>query len=420
MSQLFYTVAELAASGRLPDLYQPDRHLICNTPAALDFNSPGAQGFGVKRAALAIPGSVVLLIAPRSCGRCNAGVPAGEIDRFAWLLLDETDIVTGRHLATVAQAAAEFVRSRRERPSLLMLCVTCVDALLGTDMDRVARQVEAAIALPTRPCYMYALTRDSRQPPMTLIRDTLYSLLAPRPKNPRQVNLLGYFAPVESELPDLLRAVGVESVRELSTCATFDEYRQLAAANVNLVLNHEARSAAAKMSDALGIPFIELRRLYQLDKIRAQYAALFSALGATCRDDEPYSRAASAVERLVDVARPHTFGVGSRLNANAFELSLALTRCGLRVSEIYADAQPGDLPYLRRLAALSPSTRVYSNLAPAMLGYAPTDVTVALGADAAYHNPRCPRVLWNDADRQPFGYAALARLATNIAEVLRT
>lgn len=60
------TMRDLAAAGRdnIPRELRTDTGLIYNSPAALDFNSPGAQGFGVKRAGLAIPGSIMLLLAP--------------------------------------------------------------------------------------------------------------------------------------------------------------------------------------------------------------------------------------------------------------------------------------------------------------------------------------------------------------------
>ena len=61
-----YTVAEVAERGpdHLPDELVSSRHLIYSSPATLAFNSPGAEGFGVKRAGLAIPGSVMLVVAP--------------------------------------------------------------------------------------------------------------------------------------------------------------------------------------------------------------------------------------------------------------------------------------------------------------------------------------------------------------------
>ena len=67
----YFTAKELAERGfeNLPDLYKNDTHLIYSSPASLGFNSPGAEGFGVKRAGLTIPGSVMLIVSPGCCGR---------------------------------------------------------------------------------------------------------------------------------------------------------------------------------------------------------------------------------------------------------------------------------------------------------------------------------------------------------------
>ena len=85
-------------------------HLIYSSPATLEYNSPGAQGFGVKRAGLAIPGSVMLLLAPGCCGRNTTILSelGGYSERFFYLMMDETDIVTGRHLKKVPQAVEEI------------------------------------------------------------------------------------------------------------------------------------------------------------------------------------------------------------------------------------------------------------------------------------------------------------------------
>ena len=60
----------------------------------------------------------------------------------------------------------------------------------------------------------------------------------------------------------------------------------MAEANFNLVLDAEARFAAADMQKRLGIPYIELTRLYQLDKIKNQYTLFAAALGSKFDDDD--------------------------------------------------------------------------------------------------------------------------------------
>ena len=287
--------------------------------------------FGVKRAGLTIPGSVMLLISPRCCGRNTAalGADGALADRFAYLLLDENDIVTGKHLSRIPEAVQAFIASRRERPSCVLLCLTCVDALLGTDMERVAKKATEAAGLPVRPCYMYALTRESTRPPMTQVRETVYSLLQPRPRVATSANILGFFAPLDkgSELWSYLERMGLKKVRQLGYMESYAAYQEMAEANFNLVLNGEARAAAAMLERKLKQPSIELQRLYQTDKIHNQYQGLAQVLGKKLDDSAERERAEAAAEEFVRrFGARHIFGVGSRLQGNAFELTVMLLR----------------------------------------------------------------------------------------------
>ena len=113
MSRAYYcTVEELNERGRdnIPDQFRSNMHLIYSSPATLAFNSPGAEGFGVKRAGLAVPGSIMLIVAPGCCGRNTSLISSmREYDnRFFYLMMDETDIVTGRHLKKIPKAVEEI------------------------------------------------------------------------------------------------------------------------------------------------------------------------------------------------------------------------------------------------------------------------------------------------------------------------
>lgn len=426
------TVQELArrieenGAGGIPPELRTDAHLICNTPAAIDFNSPGAQGFGVKRAGLSVPGSIMLLVSPGCCGRNTAALSgSGHYgERFAYLALDETDIVTGSHLQRIPEAVCALVASRRERPSVVMVCLTCADALLGTDMERVCRKAEAAAGVPVRPCYMYALTRESQRPPMQAVRETIYGLLQPRQKWARQANLLGFFTPVarDSELFSLLRQAGIRRAAEIARCQTYEEFASLAAANFNLVLSDEAMGAALALEKRLGIPAIRLRRLYETAKIAKQYQALAHILGIAPEDFAAKDARKQAEDAVADFCRQYgretVLAIGSRLNANPFELALALVRRGLAVCEILAVPSAADAFYLRELAKCSPTTRIYSLLEPTMLCYREDrSVTLALGADACLCHPHAKHVTWND-DEQPFGYQAVRALFERMAEAM--
>ncbi|MBP5192708.1 MAG: oxidoreductase [Eubacterium sp.] len=425
MTKAFYkTAKELAEAGlmALPGELKSSEHLIYSSPATLAFNSPGAKGFGVKRAGLAVPDSVMLLVSPGCCGRNTSlfrSAPEYR-DRFFFQLLDDTDIVTGRHLTKIPQAAEEMLSVLPKKPSAIMICITCVDALLGTDMERVCRKVTEKTGIPAVACYMYALTREKRLPPMAAVRTSVYSLLEKREKrNSADMNLLGYFTPLfdSSELYPLMKSVGIKNIRELSRCNNIDEYHELSKANFNLVLNPEARAAAQDMQERLGIPFIELLRLYRTDKIRNQYRLLGQAIGVELDDTEYFENARNTIEAFREKYGKKSFAVGEIQNGDPIEMALMLIEEGFEVKEIFATIGELNFRFLKRLAELSPETKVYSNLSPSMLHYEEEKVDCYIGADSAYYHPDIPGIDWCD-DEQPFGYDGVIKLFNRLSEKL--
>lgn len=425
MSEAYFkTAKELAEQGLagLPAELKSSEHLIYSSPATLSFNSPGAKGFGVKRAGLAVPDSVMLLVSPGCCGRNTSlfrSAPEYR-DRFFFQLLDDTDIVTGRHLTKIPQAAEEMLSVLGEKPSAIMICITCVDALLGTDMERVCRRVTEKTGIPAVACYMYALTREKRLPPMAAVRTSVYSLLEKQDRrNSADMNILGYFTPLfdSSELYTLMKSIGIKNIRELSRCNNIEEYHELSKANFSLVLNPEARAAAQDMQQRLGIPFIEMLRLYRIDKIRNQYRLLGQALGAELDDTAYYENARKTIDDFRDRFGKLEFAVGEIQNGDPIEMALMLIEEGHAVKEIFATIGELNFRFLKRLAELSPETKIYSNLSPTMLHYKEEKVDVYIGADCEYYHPETPGIDWCD-DAQPFGYDGTIKLFERLAEKL--
>ncbi len=432
---VFFTAEEILKRGKtdIPAELLSGKNLVYSSPATLAYNSPGAEGFGVKRAGLSVPESIMLIVAPGCCGRNTSlisSMPEYK-NRFFYLEMNEPDLVTGRHLNKIPDAVKEVLSflkdSGRKVPKAVMICITCVDALLGTDMDRVCRKAEDALTggefegVKVRPCYMYALTREGRRPPMVHVRQTIYSLLEPMEKDPRSVNIIGGFAPIEdTELITYLKSSGIRNIRQISTCRTYEEFLQMASANFNIVIDPEARAAAEDMNKNLNIPYIELTRVYSTDKISSQYKALSSVAGLDIIDSEEKAEADEAVARLKEAYPDLTFNVGECTNANAFELALSLVRMGFKVDEIYATLAPENFVYVKNLAMLSPDTKIYCNMEPTMLYYkiSSSKAQVTVGKDAKFYCPDIPNIAWNQ-DTRPFGYQGVRDLMNKVFEALK-
>lgn len=66
------------------------------------------------------------------------------------------------------------------------------------------------------------------------------------------------------------------------------------------------------------------------------------------------------------------------------------------------------MAYIRKLAELSPETKVYANTNPSMLRFRKdrTPVDAAIGQDAMFYHPDKPGFRWN-GEVQPFGHAGI-------------
>lgn len=418
------SVADLVARGseHIPEPFIPACHLIYSSPATLAYNSPGAVGFGVKRAGLVIPESVMLLISPSACGRNSSILSAeeGYADRMFYLCMDETDLVTGRHLTEIPQAIRDIVDICSPKPKVVVLCITCVDALLGTDLERVCRKAEQETDVRVVPSYMYALTREGKKPPMVAIRDTIYSLVERREVRPDTINLMGFFSPLDrsSEIFKLFPEAGIRHLQEVSRCRTLEEYADLGAANFNLVLHPESQFAADQLYARTGMPYIEMTRIYDPERMHRQYRLFGSAVGITIKDNDYYEQAMETRQKFMDAHKGTRFAVGEMTNANAYELAATLCEMGMEVPYIFSNLTAYDFPFLRRLAKVSPETKVYTGIEPSMVHYKEVQgVDLAIGKDAGQYCPSVPAVEWN-SEQQPFGYQAFCGLLHELEEAL--
>lgn len=419
------TARELAERGKdnIPDAFIPNCHLIYSSPETLAYNSPGAIGFGTKRAGLVIPESVMLLVSPSCCGRNSTilSQTEGYAERMFYLLQNETDLVTGRHLKKIPEAIREILKVCDPKPKVILICITCTDALLGTDLERICRQAQEETGVLVVPSYMYALEREGVRPPMVAIRKTIYSLLERKKVQPDMVNLMGFFSPLdpESEIFPLLKKAGIHKINQVSAMKTLEEYGKMGAANFNLVLDPLSRYAAEDLRKRLNMPYVELARLYDPDRIHHQYQLFAGALGIKMDDQAWYEKAAERRDAFAKKYRGKRFVVGEMANANPFELAAALVRMGMEVPMIVSNLTEAEFPYIRQLAEESPDTEIYTGISPSMVHFqAPDNIDAAIGKDAAAYCPDAAGVEWN-GEKQPYGHKGVIDLLDALDQALQ-
>ena len=456
----YYTAEQLAgrivdnSSGWIPEDFRSGHSLVYSSPATLAFNSPGAEGFGVKRAALSVPESIELIVSPRCCGHMSTDLPGGRDvnERLFFMELSEIDLVTGRYLKKIPAEVEKAILARIDagftKPKAVLLVFTCVDALLGTDMDVMASACEKKTGVRVVSAPMFALTREGMNPPMVQVRRSIFSLLEKRKRNPHAVNVLGSFGGLDSEsmaeLHKILATAGITTIRTVADCSSYEEFQKMAEANFNIVIDQEARAAADDMEKRLGIGYIELQRFYGKDRITSQYKAFLKAIGvedagvfsdaeglishadcaALASNDDSNTRVSfenpenlNSENASVDFSGK-TFAIGECANAMPVELALALLEYGGKVSEVFCTLSQRDAWYILQISQRSPETRFYFNQHPSMIGFkTDSDVDICIGRDACwYYKDEPVRKITANRDRQPFGFAAVGELFKEISD----
>ena len=313
----------------------------CDFGSSLHYVSPAHGGWGVVRVAALIPESHMLFVAPFACGR--HGALGGEIngikDRISYLYIDEGDIISGGYEDLIPDAVNELFGFLEKRPKVLVLFVTCLDDLLGTDHVQLQRRLrERHPDVRFISCHMNPISMDTKFPPGVTLQNNIYSLLEKREQRVDAINLIGNNVPIsrDCELFKIMADNGY-SVRHITDFESFEGFLTMAESRLNLRLSQPAKYACEQMEKNLGIKCIDALATYDIDEIKGFYSALGSALGFT-PDTAKYEESARCeTERALSIIGDCPIALDYQAVKKPYTLAKALLRYGFNVRLIMAD-----------------------------------------------------------------------------------
>ena len=169
----------------------------------LHYSSPAHGGWGVVRMGHLLPESYQLFISPAACGRHGAigACMQGRKSRVSYLYLREEDIVSGAYEDLFVQAVDELLDHLKHTgrlPKVLMVFVSCIDDLLGTDHNALldifeSRHPDVRFTF----CHMSPISLDTKVPPPVNIQNKIYSMLDVTQQKDTGVNLIGNLVPIQ-------------------------------------------------------------------------------------------------------------------------------------------------------------------------------------------------------------------------------
>ena len=411
MKAEFRTIAQLAFEK------QQNKSVSVFGGCWLHYNGPGSSGFGVKRTAMLLPESAMLMVGPMGCSRSGTVVAEkyGFAHRMFYLHLDDRSIAVGSYLKKIPEAV-QYIKDLGQFKAVL-ICMTCLDALLGTDLAGLGRKISAQVGIPVTTTFMDPIVRDGNYGPMVQVRQAITNCFESGKKAAElntAVNLLGTFAPLEkdSELFTILSGAGIKEIKTAAGCSTFEELKNMGTSRANIIVHPQAAACGIDLEKRLGMPFIKLYTSYVPDKIEDNYKKLGSFLGL---DIDCAKLRKVSEEAINEFARKYSgkkIAVGEAVCGNPFDIAIMLLGAGIEVPFVFRDMiHPEDWELISLLNSVAPDLKVYSGVHPTTAAFPATlpEADLYLGLDAGYYNQEAISAAW-PFDRTFYGFDGIHAL----------
>jgi hypothetical protein len=375
---------------------------------------------------------------PPACGRHGAiaAIEQGYKKKISYLCLGDNEIVLGGYEEEIKRGVREVLSRIQPRPRALIIFMSCIDDLLGTDHTAALRQMEEEHGVPIRLARMNPISTDNKLPPGIRVQKTMYEFLDPPAKKDRGVIILGAYRPParDSELAGALDFFGFGPIRHPEFCPDFESFRQMSQSAAALLLRPEGRAAAEDVSSRLDIPCHKPFMAFDKDAVLEQYRGLFAFLenleapgksgspGAREKAQSFLTAAREKVEEREEQARAvlgkARLAIDSTATIAPFNLALALVKAGLNVNRIYTNQLPEfEKPSLRELARIKGDITVVNPNHTRKYGPRSTEplADMAVGFEAGYA-AAAPVTVPLAFDEQLFGFEGYTRVLDRLIQ----
>lgn len=392
---------------------------------SLEYTAPSHGGWGLVRILTQVPELRLLFVCPSACGRHTAlgAVNQNIKDRVSYYYLDENEIARG-YDDEIKEACKELLDVLPVKPKVLMIIVSCLDDLIGTDVDKVMEELNQDISSVRFICgHMNPITMDTPSPPLITNLKLIYGLLDKREDGDRGINLIGPFVkPREnSEIYTFFEAIGSGPVRHLTDFENYEGYQTMARSSLNLAISPVALPVCKELEAKNGQPFMELLTSYELGDVDAKYEKLKAHFNVTAELEFLKTKREEAVKKIEEVRAlcgDREIYIAQGGVFRPFQLGCALKSYGFHVKAIIAQKLlPMEKPYMEKLAKFEDIQFLQTQHYNTILFRHRNREAVGIGLDAAYI-AGTDHVLNIINDEELYGYDGIIRLMELIEDAV--
>lgn len=358
----------------------------------LEFSSPARGTWNIVHTGMLIPQSHQIFVCARGClrGVVLTAAEMGALGRYSAVEIREENVLNGNMEELMIEGVADVLQKLPDQPRAVLLFISCQHFFLAYDQQMVFRELRRRFpAIDFTDCYMIPTLRKSGLTPDQKMRIQMYSLLKPRPKNRKKINLIGSNLPLQQdgELMIFLKEHGYE-LQMLNWCDTYEDYLGMAEAFLNLYYEPIAGMAGEDLKKRLGQDVQYLPFVYQSDRLEENYRRLAEHLSISAPDlTEWKMRADQAMKDAKALIGDTPVSVDYTFTFRILSFTRMLLEYGFQVKTLYVDVflpeEEEDFFWIQEHA---PNLQIFATSRPQMRFVHPQtqEKVLAIGQKAAY------------------------------------
>lgn len=361
-------------------------------PGGLEYASPARGTWNIVHVGMLIPEAHEVFVCASCClrGVVLTAAEMGAQHRFSTVEVMESNLLDGDMEELVIEGVCDILEKLPKLPPVVLVYTSCVHHFAGCDLEMIYASLrERYPDVQFVDCYMNPIMRKSGLTPDQLMRSRLYFPLKPRPIREDAVAIIGndFATDEDSDLMELLRENDL-TVREITSCRTYDEYQEMAESSLYISYYPSAAAGGEMLAKRLGARHLYLPFSFDFDEIEANLTRLAEALGVSPPDSsEKREECLAALAKTREIIGDTPIAIDYTFCPRPLGLAKLLLTAGFNVQRVYLDAiTREEKPAFEYLKANHPDLLLYPTVHAAMRFHAAKEQTcfLALGQKAAH------------------------------------
>ena len=358
----------------------------------LEFSCSARGPWNIVHTGMLIPQAHEVYVCAQSClrGVVLTAAEMNAIDRFSNIIVRENNILEGDTEDLIVEGMGDILEKLPYTPRAILVYTSCIHHFIGCDLNLVYKRLrEKYPNVEFTDCYMNPIMRKSGLTPDQLMRRQLYSLLDKQDLDLKSVNIIGNNLKTDddSELVKIIKENGF-TLREVQRTKTYDEYKEMGKAFLNITYNPAAIEAGRYLEKKLGQKHLYLPLSYGFDEIEKTLDTLCENLGIEKIDfSSNKQQALDALKKAKEVIGDTPIEIDYTLTLRPASLARLLLENGFNVVAIYEDCFAGEEEEdFKWIQENYPNLKIYATVHVKMrfVNRKRDEKLLALGQKAAY------------------------------------